>query len=336
MPPSTDLPQLPRVALLDCPTPLQPMARLSAALGGRAELWIKREDAGSIAFSGNKLRNLEFLLGAAVAEGADAIVTSGRRWSNHCRLAAAAGARVGLEVHLVLSGPRVARSPNRDLIELFGGVVHEAETDGRAEREALVESVAADLRAAGRRVKVVPVGGSEAAGAWGQVLAGIEVMEQAAALGFVPDAIVLPSATGGTQAGLTVGTDLVSEGRNSPIPAHPAPRVLGVLVARPEPELRPAIERLTSELAAMAGVVAPLDRVELDVTQPGAGYGVRAARSVEAARPPARTAGSRVAPSYTAKALAGLIDLLRSGALDGRRAVFWHGGGLPALFEPLD
>src|SRR5438552_107387 len=118
--PRNVLPDLPRVALLDGPTPLQALPRLSAALGGRTELWIKREDLGPIAFSGNKLRNLEFLLGAALADGADAIVTAGRRWSNHCRLTAAAGSRLGLEVHAVLSGPALGRSPNVDLIELFG------------------------------------------------------------------------------------------------------------------------------------------------------------------------------------------------------------------------
>src|SRR5829696_8933500 len=92
------LPDLPRVRLLEGPTPLQPMPRLSEALGGRAELWIKREDLGPLTFSGNKLRNLEFLLGAAIADGADTVVTSGRRWSNHCRLTAAAGARHALRV----------------------------------------------------------------------------------------------------------------------------------------------------------------------------------------------------------------------------------------------
>src|SRR6185503_7940877 len=165
------LPELPRVRLLQGPTPLQPMPRLSAALGDRVELWVKREDAGPIPFSGNKLRNLEFVLGAAIAHGSDTIVTSGRRWSNHCRLAAVAGSRLGLDVHLVLGGPHVAKSPNVELIELFGGTVHRAETAERDEREALVERVAEDLRAQGRRVTVVPVGGSGATGAWGQVLA---------------------------------------------------------------------------------------------------------------------------------------------------------------------
>src|SRR6185369_1628265 len=237
------LPYLPRVALLDRPTPLQPMPRLAAALGGRVELWIKREDLGPIAFSGNKLRNLEFLLGAAVAEGADTIVTAGRRWSNHCRLTAAAGSRLGLEVHTVLSGPAIDRSPNVELIDLLGGIVHQATTADRAEREALVERVAVELRSAGRRVKVLPVGGSEAVGAWGQLLAGLEVVEQASALGFAPDAIVLPTATGGTQAGLIVG---------SRFGAIRPPRIKGIVVAHSALELQPVVERLVVELLELA------------------------------------------------------------------------------------
>ena len=88
---TTWTPNLPRFPLLDGPSPFQPLPRFSAALGDDAEIWVKREDLLPIAFGGNKLRNLEFLIGAALAEGADALVTSGRRWSNHCRLTAAAG-----------------------------------------------------------------------------------------------------------------------------------------------------------------------------------------------------------------------------------------------------
>jgi 1-aminocyclopropane-1-carboxylate deaminase/D-cysteine desulfhydrase-like pyridoxal-dependent ACC family enzyme len=104
---------LPRFGLLDGTSPLAPLRRFSAALGGSADVWIKREDLLPLAFGGNKLRNLEFLVGAALAEGADTLVTSGRRWSNHCRLTAAAGARAGLEVDLVLTGP--ARPPGEEL-----------------------------------------------------------------------------------------------------------------------------------------------------------------------------------------------------------------------------
>ena len=324
----TALPSLPRVQLLDGPTPLQPMPRLSEALGGKAELWIKREDLGPLAFSGNKLRNLEFLLGAAIADGADTIVTSGRRWSNHCRLTAAAGARLGLRVEIVVSGPRVGQSANLDLIEQLGATVHQAETEDRAEREALLERVANAARSDGRSVRVLPVGGSEATGAWGQVLAALEVGEQAVALGFAPDTVVLPTATGGTQAGLVVGSAIWAVQQ-----ASTATDVVGVIVARPEPELRPVIERLVVELAALAGIAAPDGRITLDGGQLGAGYGQPTEASDDAARLLARTEGILVDPIYTAKALAGLIALVRRGELDGRRAIFWHGGGLPALFE---
>ena len=329
MPTLPDLPDLPRVILLDGPTPLQPLPRLSAALGGRAELWIKREDLGPLAFSGNKLRNLEFLLGDAVADGADTIVTSGRRWSNHCRLTAAAGARLGLRVEIVVSGPQVAASPNLELIALLGATIHQATTDARSEREAIVDAIATEATAAGRRVRVIPIGGSDATGAWGQVLAALEVVDQAAALGWHPDVIVLPSATGGTQAGLIVGAAIAAH-RAGAAPA----RIVGVAVAHAEDQLRPHVEALVEELAAMAEVAVPRRPLEVLSGHLGAGYGLPSDASTEATALLARSEGILVDPVYTAKGLAGLIELVRAGELDGRRAIFWHGGGLPALFEP--
>ena len=324
------LPDLPRVRLLDGPTPLQPLPRLSAALGGRAELWIKREDLGPLAFSGNKLRNLEFLLGAAVVDGADTIVTSGRRWSNHCRLTAAAGAREGLAVHVVVSGPRVANSANVRLMRELGATVHEAATDARAEREELVADVASTAEGAGRRVRILPVGGSEPIGAWGQVLAALEAIDQAAALGVPPDAIVLPTATGGTQAGLVVGAAL---GAAAAPAGATALRILGIAV-HPDPDLRPKVEGLVGALATMAGVDPPRDAIEIDDRHIGAAYGLLSEEATEAARRLARTEGILVDPVYTAKGLGGLIAQVAAGALDGKRVIFWHGGGLPALFEP--
>jgi 1-aminocyclopropane-1-carboxylate deaminase/D-cysteine desulfhydrase-like pyridoxal-dependent ACC family enzyme len=329
---------LPRVALLDGPTPLQPLPRLSEAVGGHAELWVKREDLGPIPFSGNKVRNLELLLGAALQRGADAIVTSGRRWSNHCRLTAAAGGRLGLDVHLVVSGPPVRRSPNLELIRLFGGTVHQAETDAREEREALVEAVAADLGASGRTVEVIAIGGSGVTGALGQVHAWLEATQQAAALGFRPDVVVLPSASGGTQAGLIVGAGVAGgpmAAAGGTAAAGAPTRVIGVLAARPAAELQPVIEGLITELAAFVGIDAPLDAIELDPSELGRGYGVPTPESEAASRLLARTEGILVDPVYTAKGLAGVIRLVRSGELDGRRVVFWHGGGLPAIFEDL-
>src|SRR6478672_8912519 len=121
--------RFPRFGLLDGPSPLTPLPRFSEALGGKVEVWIKREDLLPLAFGGDKLRNLAFLIGAALAEGADALVTVGRRWSNHARLTAAAGAQAGLEVHLVLSGPPTdPPNPGVVLDRLLGAAVHQAAT----------------------------------------------------------------------------------------------------------------------------------------------------------------------------------------------------------------
>ncbi len=307
------------------------MPRLSEALGGRAELWIKREDLGPLAFSGNKLRNLEFLLGAALAEGADTVVTSGRRWSNHCRLTAAAGARLGLAVHIVVSGPAIEDSANLRLIRLLGATVHEATTDDRAERESILAAVVRSAERAGRRVRVLPVGGSEAVGAWGQLLAALEAIDQARSFGAGLDAIVLPSATGGTQAGLIAGAAVAAA--DEPRPAAQT-RVLGIAVL-PDPELRAKVARLAGELAAMARIDAPAAAtLDIDARYIGPGYSQSTDALTEATELLARSEGILVDPVYTAKGLAGLIGHVRAGSFDGRRVAFWHGGGLPALFEP--
>ncbi len=320
-------PDLPRFALLDGPSPLQPMTRLSAALDDRADLWVKREDLLPLAFGGNKLRNLEFLVGAALADGADSLVTSGRRWSNHCRLTAAAGAKAGMAVHIVVSGPPVEPlTPGLVIDELLGATVHQAATADRDDRAAVVERVAADLRASGRRPWVVGVGGSGVTGSIGQVLAGLELLDQAGDRGFVPDDVIVPSATGGTQAGLLVG--LRAGGA--------ATLVHGIAVTPPD-DLRRAIAGLVTALGGVPGLpVVPEGEIELDGDELGAAYGRPTAAAYEATRLLARTEGLLVDPIYTAKALAGLIARVRAGRLDGRRVVFWHAGGTTGLFEPLD
>lgn len=319
---------LPRFPLLDGPSPLQRADRLSAALGGAADIWIKREDLLPLAFGGNKLRNLEFLVGAALAEGADTLVTAGRRWSNHCRLTAAAGARAGLAVHLVVSGPppRVGESAANILLdELLGATVHVTASDDRVERAARVDEVAAAERAAGRRPYVIGVGGSGPIGAAGQVLAGLELADQLMARGVGEATIVVPSATGGTQAGLLAGLALA---------APPTRAVLGIAAAAPAADLRPTIISLLDGLELLAGVRVDPAAVVVDDDQIGPGYGHPTAAAADAARLLARTEGILVDPIYTAKALAGLIAGVRDGRLRGP-VVFWHAGGTPGLFESL-
>src|SRR6478672_8422500 len=318
---------LPRFPLLDGPSPLQHLPRFSAAIGGRADVWIKREDLLPLAFGGNKLRNLELLVGAALAEGADTLITSGRRWSNHCRLTAAAGAKAGLAVHLVLTGPPLPageEGPNQRLDELLGATVHVTATDDRAERAAIVERVANEVRSAGGRPFVVGVGGTGPVGAAGQVLAGLELADQLAAAGVGEATVVLPSATGGTQAGLLAGLALA---------APPTRPVLGIAVAAPSVDLRPTILALLVGLAPLTGATVEPEAVVLVDDQLGDGYGRRTPAADEATRLVARTEGILVDPIYTAKALAGLVARVRDGRLQGP-VVFWHAGGTPGLFEP--
>ena len=311
---------LPRFPLLDGPSPLHPIPRFSEGLGGGVELWVKREDLLPLAFGGNKLRNLEFLVGAALDEGADTLITSGRRWSNHARLTAAAGARAGMAVHLVLSGPAVdPPGPGIRLARSFGAVVHQLSTADREEREARVAQVVDDVVTGGGRPYVIGIGGTGAVGAYGQLLAARELEAQAAEAGVTFDRVVLPTATGGTQAGLLAG-----------LPARIA--VSGIVVARSADELRPVI---ASTAGALGRDVDPAG-IDLDDRYIGGGYGRRSAAADEAADLLARTEAILVDPIYTAKALAGLVAGVGSGGWDGERIVFWHAGGLPGLFEPLD
>jgi len=324
---SPDPVAFPRLSLFETPSPFARLERLETALGGRAEIWIKREDLLPLAFGGNKLRNLEFLVGAAVAAGADTLITAGRRWSNHARLTAAAGAVAGLDVHLVLSGPIVEpANPGSVLDELLGARIHRCVTDKRAEREDTVARVEEALRAVGRHPYVIGVGGSGVTGAIGHVLAGLEVLDQARGRGFVPDDLVVPSATGGTQAGILVG-----------LRTGGAPTAVHGIAVTPPDELGPKLSALVAGLAEVPGLAAvPEDAIHLDGAQLGAGYGRATAAGDDATRLLARTEGILVDPIYTAKGLAGLIERVRSGVLDGHRVVFWHAGGTPGLFEPLD
>jgi 1-aminocyclopropane-1-carboxylate deaminase/D-cysteine desulfhydrase-like pyridoxal-dependent ACC family enzyme len=197
--------------------------------------------------------------------------------------------------------------------------VHLLATAERAEREAMVEQVAGEVTAAGGRPYVIGTGGSGTVGARGQVLAAHELLAQADEIGLGVDRVVLPTATGGTQAGLLVG-----------LPESIA--VTGIVVARTADEVRPVIAKTAADLGRDIEPAA----IDLDERFIGDGYGRPSEAADEATGLLARTEAILVDPIYTAKALAGLVAGVRSGAWDGERIVFWHAGGLPGLFEPLD
>jgi 1-aminocyclopropane-1-carboxylate deaminase/D-cysteine desulfhydrase-like pyridoxal-dependent ACC family enzyme len=323
---------MPRVRLTELPTPLQRALRLEEALreeGARPpRIYIKRDDLLGLALGGNKIRNLEFSLGAALAEGATDVVTVGRAQSNHCRLTAAACAKVGLRAHLVMSGTRPAVAQGNLLLsELFGASLHFTGTDDRDARSALASLVCDEITVRGERPVMLPVGGSDVRGAVGHALLLFELVQQCEAIGERPDQVVLATATGGTQAGLVAG--MASLGV--------AAQVFGFTVHKPASESRAEVRALAEEVAAMigAGAIDPA-AIRIDDSQLGAGYGVPSRAGDAALAMLARSEGIAADPVYTGKALAGLLAMVRSGELaDVASVVFVHTGGTPALFADL-
>ena len=184
-----------RYHLAHLPTPLEPMNRLSAVLGG-PRLWIKRDDQTGLATGGNKTRKLEFLIADALARRAGVVLTVGAAQSNHCRQTAAAAARAGLECVLVLRGPAPAREQwggNLLLDELLGARFRWA---GDRDPLAVLEDAAGEERAAGRRPYVIPYGGSNAVGASAYALAFEELWDQMQDQGLSFDRIVFASSSG--------------------------------------------------------------------------------------------------------------------------------------------
>jgi D-cysteine desulfhydrase family pyridoxal phosphate-dependent enzyme len=311
---------LPAIALAAGPTPVDEMPRLAAALGRGPRLLVKRDDAIAFAFGGNKVRKLQLVAAEALRQGADVLITSGGVQSNHARVTAAAAAKLGLRCVLVANGaPPDRPTANALLDRLLGADVRYVATrDGRAPA---MEQAAGEMRQAGHRPFVIPIGASTPLGAAGYVRAVRELSEQIDP----PDAIVHATSSGGTQAGIVAGCAL----------AGWRTRVIGISADEPAPVL----ERDVRELVAGLGPLLELDRdlstapVHVDDRFVGDGYGVPTAESREAIALAARTEAIFLDPTYTAKAMAGLIAAIRAGEFSGRQTVlFWHTGGQVGLF----
>jgi L-cysteate sulfo-lyase len=305
----TDTPAT-RAHLGSWPTPLEPAPRLAAALGlDPDDLRIKHDDLSGLGGGGNKVRKLEWTAGTARAQGADVLVTTGAAQSNHARLTAAAGARLGLDVVLVLTGESQPVG-NIALDALFGATVHWCGEATDEELAARAAEVAAVLSDDGRSPAVIPFGGSDALGATGYRDAGEELLAQDPSV----ERVVVAVGSGGTMAGLVValGPD----------------RVLGVDTgAMADPAS--AVARMASELSGH-----PQDArgLSIDRSLLGPGYGSVTDEVLEAMRLAAGTEGVVLDPTYTARAMAGLVAAVRSGRIQrGQRTVFWHTGGLPGL-----
>ena len=324
---------LPRYPLAFLPTPLHSLPRLSELLASSFQppassfqLLVKRDDQTGLATGGNKTRKLEFLVADALAQGCDTLITTGAIQSNNCRQTAAAAARSGLTCELVLGGQPPDRPDGNYLLDLlFGAKAHFTTRENRLNR---LGELADELAAAGRRPYTVTYGGSDPVGACGYAAALEELREQTAALGVEPDLIVIPSSSGGTQAGLAAGARAL--GWDVPI--------LGISIDEPEAELQAKVAELASLTASRLGkphTFAPAD-IRVSANYLGGGYGVVGDLEREAIHLMARTEGILLDPVYTGRAFGGLLDILRHRpdrfGKPVRSVVFWHTGGSPALF----
>ncbi len=312
---------LPRFPLAFLPTPIQPLLRLSKKLGGPA-LWIKRDDLTGLAGGGNKTRKLEFLVGAALAAGADSLITTGAIQSNHCRQTAAAAASAGLHCHLVLSGqPPEIPVGNLLLDRLLGAEIIWCEPHQRMARLA---ALADELRASGGHPYAIPYGGSDPVGAAGYALAAEELHFQVRERGLSLDAVVIPSSSGGTQAGLIAGCAAI--GWQIPI--------IGVSIEPAATELSHFVAGLATSTAARLGTPCGITESEVLVDDGflGDGYAVMGDLEREAIFELARTEGILVDPVYTGRAFGALLAWVRGERFSaGQSILFWHTGGTAAI-----
>lgn len=323
----TALHEISRIRLAQLPTPLEEAPRLTAALGG-PRILLKRDDLTGLALGGNKARKLEFLMADALAQGANTVVTTGVADSNHCRITAAAAARLGLKCVLLLGAKteQPAIQGNLLLDHLFDAEVHYYDARSGLAGNRILPRLVEYVRDRGDRPYAFASGGSVGRGALGYALMYAELAAQLDAAGATADYVVFASGSSGTHAGLMLGEVLF--GRRWTTQA--------INVDDPtNDELEERTRSVYAEGALILGLPAsrPMPDLNLRAGYVGAGYGIISNTGAEAIRLLARTEGVILDPVYTSKAMAGLIDLIRTGEIGpAQTVVFVHTGGAPGLF----
>lgn len=320
-----DLKALPRYSLAQFPTPVHLLENLTDKYKG-PDIYIKRDDATLLGMGGNKTRKLEFLIAQALKANKDTLVTAGGIQSNHCRLTAAASRKAGLDCHLVLNG-KEPENPNGNLLldRLFNATIEYCD---RKERDQTLFKAAEKIAAQGKKPYVIPVGGSNGTGAAGYVNAMLELDLQIKNMGIEPDAIVFATSSGGTQAGLALGAKITGfKGQ-----------ILGISIDQiktgPDNFL-PVLKDIANETALKIGSDIRMQESDflLNCDYLGAGYAKPGDLEFNAIKQLASNEGILLGPVYTARAMGGLIDLIKQNCFTENQIVlFWHTGGTPELF----
>lgn len=326
------LQDFPRYQLTFGPTPIEKLERLSRHLGGNVEIYAKREDCNSgLAFGGNKVRKLEYLIPEALAQGCDTLVTIGGIQSNHTRQVAAVAAKLGLKCRLVQENwvnyhdAVYDRVGNILMSRLMGARVDLVDEGFGISFKQSWEDALEDVRREGGKPYAIPAGASDhPLGGLGFVGFAEEVREQERELGFRFDYVFVCSVTGSTQAGMVVG--FASDGR--------ADRVIGIDASAKPGETYDQILRIAQATADLVSLGRPIGRddVVLDARYGGPEYGIPSDATNDAIRLAARLEGMMTDPVYEGKSMQGMIDMIRAGEIPaGSRVLYAHLGGVPAI-----
>lgn len=328
-----DLSKFPKRNYLQGPTPIEAAPSFSRALGGKVNVFIKRDDLLPGCAGGNKTRKLDFCIADAMENGADTIITCGAVQSNHCRLTLAWAVKEGLDCHLILE-ERVAGSYKQDgsgnnfLFNLLG-VKSTKVVPGGSNMLAEMDKVAEKLKAEGKKTYIIPGGASNTIGATGYVACAQEILQQLFEQDLKIDHMVVPSGSAGTHAGIVVGMYGTSAG----IP------VSGINVSRPKDVQEGIVHKLATETAKHVGMRGDLPASEITCfdNYVGPGYSLPTESMIEAVKLLAQTESILLDPVYSGKAMAGLIDLIRNDHFEpGSNVLFLHTGGSPALYAYID
>ena len=325
------LADFPRYPLLFGPSPVHPLERLTAYLGGAA-IWAKREDCNSgLAFGGNKTRKLEYLVPDALAQGADTLVSIGGVQSNHTRQVAAVAAKLGLKALLVqeswVDWPDAVndRVGNILLSRIMGAEVRLVDESFGIGIKSSWEQALEEVRATGGKPYAIPAGASDhRLGGLGFANWADEVRQQEQELGLFFDTIIVCSVTGSTQAGMIAGF----AGQDRPR------QVIGIDASARLAETRAQVEKIARNTAELIGLGRDLRDDEITVLEGWAGdyYGIPARSTLDAIRLTGRLEGMIIDPVYEGKSMAGLIDLVQDGRIGPDSTVLYaHLGGQPAL-----
>ncbi len=317
-----------RMQLANLPTPMTQITRYPGLPDG-VDVWIKRDELTGLEVSGNKIRKLEFSLAEAQVQGCDTIITCGGLQSNHCRATAILGARLGLKVHLILRGePEEFAQGNLLLDRLAGAEITYLPANRWREHEALARSLQKDYVAAKRHAFFIPTGASDEIGLWGYIAACAELQDDFKRLNLRPDYIVCATGSGGTQAGLLVGRELLD------LPG----KVVAFNVSDDADYFARKIHSDVSLWMQRYKIDFDVDALPTKTIEGylGPGYGHAGPEVFATISELARTEGVFLDPVYTGKAFHGMVSELNQGAsgqLPGaRQVVFIHTGGLFGVF----